>query len=93
MKENIWLLVASSLLAACSFDASAPSEDAVGSLTQAVASPSPSFTVVGQTDTGFIPPDTDGAVSSSFIVSTTNDAINIKNRTGAVLFSQGLDVF
>ena len=60
---------------------------------KALSSPLPSFTVVGQTATGFDPPDSHGAVSASFVVTTVNNTINVKNRSGTVLLSEGLSAF
>jgi len=76
------------LSAGCAITSS-PSED-VGSTAQALTSPSPLLTFVGQTDDGFIPPDTDGAVSESFVVSTVNNTVNFKDRAGNELFNQSL---
>lgn len=60
---------------------------------KALSSPAPSFTMVGQTDTTFYPPDSGGAVSASFVVTTVNNTINVKSRSGTVLLSQGLSTF
>ena len=61
----------------------------------ALSSPAPLFTVVGETQAqaNSIPPDSNGAVSPSFIVTTVNSFINVKNRSGALLFSQRQDDF
>jgi hypothetical protein len=72
----------------CSSGADPSGVEPVGTTSQAIQSPGPLFTVVGQTDTGSLPPDTNGAVSSSFIVTTVNDFLNIKDRRGNVLLSE-----
>ena len=53
----------------------------------------PNTTFEGQGDTGWAPPDTNGAVSSQFVVSTVNNRITVRNRSGASLSSADLNVF
>jgi len=67
----------------------------IQSLASLPISPAPLFTVVGQDQdpAGFFPPDTNGAVSPSFIVTTTNDLMNVKDRSGNVLLSASLNNF
>ncbi len=94
MKRYLLLLPAILSSAACSFETGGASDsENIGSGSQAMTSPGPSFSVVGQTDTGFVPPDTDGAVSASFIVTTVNDFINVKDRSGNVRLSESLFTF
>ena len=59
------------------------------------ASPSaaPKVTFEGQGDTGWAPPDTNGAVSSQFVVSTVNNRITVRDRSGTSLSTTDLDVF
>jgi hypothetical protein len=78
------------LPAACSAE---QTDGAVSQKVAALSSSGPSFTVVGQTDTGFLPPDSHGAVSASFVVTTVNNTINLKNRSGTVLLSESLSTF
>jgi len=53
----------------------------------------PTVNFEGQGDTGWAPPDTNGAVSSQFVVSTVNNRITVRNRSGVVLTSADLNVF
>ena len=53
----------------------------------------PNTTFEGQGDTGWAPPDTNGAVSSQFVVSTVNNRITVRNRSGSQLTTTDLDVF
>ena len=71
------------------------SDDDIVEVRGALSSPAPLFTVVGETQAqaNSIPPDSNGAVSASFILSTVNSFINVKNRSGALLFSQRQDDF
>ena len=58
------------------------------------ASPSPTDTFMGQTTDGEdIPPDVNGAVNATYVVSTHNDSVIIQSRTGAVLYGAGIDNF
>jgi hypothetical protein len=72
-----------------------PGDEAITEIRSALASPAPLSTVLGETigNSGLIPPDSNGAVSGSFILTTVNGFINVKNRSGALLFSQNRDAF
>lgn len=94
MKRYASLLPTILMTAGCALETGGSADsESIGSTSQALSSPSPAFTVVGQTDDGFLPPDTDGAVSSSFVVTTVNNFINVKDRSGNVLISQTLFSF
>jgi hypothetical protein len=95
MKSNLPLGVLMLLVAACS---NAPRGEEVGTVARAISSPSPLFTVKGDDQFGdnqcnCIPPDTNGAVSSSFIVTTVNAHLNVKDRAGTLLLSQDQNQF
>lgn len=76
------------VLTGCSSAFDPSGGEAIGTTSQAISSPGPLFTVVGQTNTGFLPPDTNGAVSQSFILTTVNDFLNVKDRSGNLLLSE-----
>jgi len=56
-------------------------------------SAAPQINFEGQPDTGWAPPDTNGAVSSQFVVSTVNNRITVRDRAGTSLSTTDLDVF
>lgn len=70
-------------LAAAPLSAAAPS----------AAPAAPNVTFEGQEDTGWAPPDTNGAVSSQFAVTTVNNRITVRNRSGAVATTADLNAF
>lgn len=47
----------------------------------------------GITDTGWIPPDTDGAVGPNHVVSAVNGGVLIQNRTGGAISQVSLNAF
>jgi hypothetical protein len=53
----------------------------------------PLNTFEGQGQTGWIPPDTNGAVSSAFVVTTVNNTITVRTRGGQQLSSVDLNDF
>ena len=87
-------LVLAAMSAGCLANAS-DDDDNIVEVRAALSSPAPLFTVVGETQAqaNAIPPDSNGAVSASFILTTVNAFINVKNRSGALLFSQRQDDF
>jgi hypothetical protein len=70
-------------------------DESLTEVRSAISSPGPLFTVVGETQlvANSLPPDTDGAVSASFILTTVNGFMNVKSRSGALLRSQELTGF
>jgi hypothetical protein len=69
--------------------------DDVTTIRSALSSPAPLVNFVGETQlqAGSIPPDSNGAVSAAFVLSTVNGFLNVKNRNGAVLLSQSQQDF
>ena len=59
----------------------------------AISSGSPLITVAGQENTGWYPPDTNGAISSDFILSTVNNQMQVRDRWGKVLVTADLNDF
>ncbi|MFL5307626.1 MAG: hypothetical protein ACJ8F1_20570, partial [Polyangia bacterium] len=53
----------------------------------------PLASLEGIFDTGATPPDTNGAVSSQYVVSTVNNAIDVKTRSGTSLMTKDLGAF
>jgi hypothetical protein len=47
----------------------------------------------GQGQTGWVPPDTNGAVSAQFVVTTVNNQLTIRDRSGTLLSNVDLNVF
>jgi len=95
MKSKLPLGMLMVLVAACS---NATGGEGIGTVARAISSPPPLFTVVGQGEFGdnncrCEPPDSNGAVSSSFIVTTVNAQLNVKDRAGTLLLSQDQNVF
>jgi hypothetical protein len=58
-----------------------------------VPSPDPSDDFLGITDTGWLPPDTDGAVGPNHLVIAVNGGWKVQRRTGATLLNQTLGDF
>lgn len=58
-----------------------------------VPSPAPSTNFVGVTTTGWIPPDTQGAVGPSHLVVAVNGGLRVQNKSGGVLASVSLAGF
>ncbi len=56
-------------------------------------SPAPAASFLATEYTGWIPPDTDGAVGPNHLVTAVNGGFVIQNRSGAVLLSQTLEGF
>ncbi len=58
-------------------------------------SPSPSLTFggVNSLDSGYIPPDSDGAVSATYVVTAVNGALLVHDRSGNRLNIKSLDSF
>jgi hypothetical protein len=56
-------------------------------------SPSPATNFLAAPDTGFIPPDTMGAVGPNHLMVTLNGTVRIQNRNGSVISSITLDQF
>lgn len=52
---------------------------------QSIPSPLPTINFEGHDQSGWIPPDTNGAVSSDFVLSTVNNDANIRDRNGNLL--------
>lgn len=77
-----------------------PPDEAHGSvpaplLFNSYVSPSPSITFGGATsdDSGYIPPDSDGAVSANYVVTAVNGALLVQDRSGNRLSLKSLDSF
>jgi len=51
------------------------------------------ITIAAQNFTGWTPPDTNGAISSDFILSTVNNQMQVRDRWGKVLVTADLDDF
>src|SRR5690606_39178923 len=56
-------------------------------------SPPPAVDFEGQDQTAWIPPDTNGAVSSQFVLTTVNNDANVRDRNGNLLAAVGLNDF
>lgn len=56
-------------------------------------SPPPAINFEGQDQTAWIPPDTNGAVSSQFVLTTVNNDANVRDRNGNLLAAVGLNDF
>lgn len=57
------------------------------------ASPLPAIDFEGQDQTEWIPPDTNGAVSSQWVLTTVNNDVNIRDRNGNFIAGMDLNVF
>jgi hypothetical protein len=57
------------------------------------SSPVPALNFAAQDDTGWLPPDTHGAVGPNHVVTAVNGGVRIQNRSGAVLKSSALNTF
>lgn len=60
---------------------------------QQVSSPQPAIDFEGQDQTEWIPPDTNGAVSSEWVLTTVNNDVNIRDRNGNLIAGMDLNVF
>ena len=72
-----------------------PSNSALGASTSSTnnASIAPTNTFLGHEGTGWNPPDTEGAVSPNFVVSTVNSAMSVRSRNGQELLGMELSTF
>jgi hypothetical protein len=75
--------------------AGADAREAIAEVRSGLSSPGPLVNFVGETQAQAqsLPPDSNGAVSASFVLTTVNGFLNVKTRAGALLLAQDQDDF